>query len=162
MSDDTGTSSISFDFRMRCVMPPSNKIASEDIVWKLAVEPQEVILQSRTEGEPLAEAPHPGPRRGPGQAAQGPAAPGTCPRSTTTATRHGCNWPTRLDLGRRPRHRLGPAPSPAPRLTHVHRPHHQDHQAEPVEPAPTRASSGKSDTPKITIGGDHNPTTRRS
>jgi hypothetical protein len=39
-------------------MPPSNEIASEDIVWKLAVEPQEVILQSRTEGEPLAEAKH--------------------------------------------------------------------------------------------------------
>ncbi len=47
--------------------------------------------------------------------------------------------PTRLDLGPGSRHRLQPAPSPAPRLTHQPPPPPPGPPGRTVEPAPTRA-----------------------
>ena len=58
-------------------------------------------------------------------------------------------------MGRRPRHRLGPAPSPAPRLTHPPPSRPAAPPGRTVETGAHPSTIGTSATPKTTIHIDH-------
>ncbi|MCA1695142.1 MAG: hypothetical protein LC749_10635, partial [Actinobacteria bacterium] len=81
--------------------------------------------------------------------------------------RHPCQTqdpesPTRLGLGPRLRHRLGPTPSPAPRLTHPPPPRPPAPPGRTVEPGAHPSTIGPIAIPKSAICADHTPESRRS